>query len=138
MLVYGNTRGRRVVGPRYDDLDVLSVCLYESKARLTSFQGASTYPQDLDEPLPPLATMHWAAWNGHAELIRSLAKSGSKVNQLRFRMPVYEEFAPLHFAVLRGHVAAVEALICARAELEKLTSMTGMTPLDIAEVSNRG
>ena len=68
-LVYGDVGGRRVLGPHYDDLKTLSVCAYSPQDRISTFKGSATYAQATAEALPPLATLHWAAWHGHAYIL---------------------------------------------------------------------
>eukprot|EP00928_Gymnodinium_smaydae_P021244 TRINITY_DN18273_c0_g1_i2.p1 TRINITY_DN18273_c0_g1~~TRINITY_DN18273_c0_g1_i2.p1 ORF type:complete len:454 (-),score=71.59 TRINITY_DN18273_c0_g1_i2:284-1645(-) len=125
-------RSRRVMGPRYEGGGGLGVCLLSGEDRSLSFYSATLTQPELVEAVPALATLHWAAWHGHASVIQELSAYGTNLNVRRVRAPVQEEFAALHVAATKGHVAAVDALITARADVDARGTLSGWTPLDAA------
>lgn len=99
--------------------------------------GRTTQPKSFSDPFTP---MHWAAWNGHSEVIHrlhhddqrlrndstprpspasppsSLSKPASSFKQTHSYSAVETlDWSPLHVAIFRGHVEAVRAICDARA-----------------------
>jgi hypothetical protein len=70
--------------------------------------------------------LHWAAFNGNSELVRSLIYAGGKVNER-----LANGNTPLHLAAYKGHTAAVKALLEGGADAT-LRNRDGKTPLDLA------
>uniref|UniRef100_A0A7S4Q850 Ankyrin repeat domain-containing protein n=2 Tax=Alexandrium monilatum TaxID=311494 RepID=A0A7S4Q850_9DINO len=138
LMVYMEARqGRRVLGPHFEGRSDLSVCAYRRRERLGGFAAAANRLPDAREALPELATLHWAAWHGRPEVVPSLCAAGADVNEMRVRAPVQEEFAPLHIAAIRGHIAMVEELLAMRADAGRRATLSGATPLDAAAMVGR-
>lgn len=123
--------GRRVLGPHFEGGSGLGLCWHPTAERLSGYHGQSTYAAASTEALPPLGTLHWAAWNGHAALLSELLAARANPDQLSTRAPVQEFFHAIHFAAMRGHVSAVDVLLRARVDVSVQTQLTRMTALDI-------
>jgi hypothetical protein len=61
--------------------------------------------------------LHWAAWNGHIEIVRLLLQNGAEVNA-KDRW----DRTPLHFAAYHGHVDILHLLVENGADLEAQTN----------------
>lgn len=75
--------------------------------------------------------LHWAALNGHLDMVTSLIQNGANVESI-------EDFGrtPLHFAALGGHHAVCQALIENGANLDAV-EIDGASPLMFAISANR-
>ena len=70
--------------------------------------------------------LHWAVFNGDAEIVRTLIDAGADVND-----PLANGNVPLHIAAHRGHAAIVEILLRRGADPER-RNRDGNRPLDLA------
>lgn len=76
--------------------------------------------------------MHWAAWKGDIEVVRSLIRKGADVNGKNDRL-----CTPLHYAAEQGHVIVAELLIANGADVNaKAKWNNGGTPLH--EAASKG
>ncbi len=66
--------------------------------------------------------LHWAAYNGHLEIVKALLKNGARVNTVR-----YDMVTPLHFAVENDHLEIVVELLANGAKVNANDSR--LTPL---------
>jgi len=135
LLVYLDSGGRRILGPHFEGVDTLGVCLLRAADRLSTFRGAATRSVDSVEPLPVVASLHWAAQQGHVALVRQLVGARSNVNHMVQKCPIQEWFAPLHFAAMAGHIAVVDALLEANADPAPRSPLGSLTPADVAEMA---
>ena len=72
--------------------------------------------------------LHWAAYKGHADLIRLLMYSGVDMQK-----PDYFGSTPLHLACLSGHVSCVR-ILCEKSKIElEPKDKNGKTPLQLAK-----
>ncbi|XP_049944395.1 ankyrin repeat domain-containing protein 65-like [Schistocerca serialis cubense] len=74
--------------------------------------------------------LHWAAWRGHAAVVRLLLSAASDHNARD-----QGGQTPLHWAAQSGHAEAAAALLQAGADMGARTDK-GNTPLDIATLCN--
>lgn len=72
------------------------------------------------------APIHWAAFNGNSELVRSLLKAGADVND-----QLDNGNTPLHLAAYKAHAAVIRVLLDNGAD-GTLRNRDGKTPLDLA------
>ena len=78
--------------------------------------------------------MHYAAWQGHKEIVELLIGKGADVNAKD-----YARWTPLHGAALSGHKEIAELLIANGADVNAKTvsgPKQGSTPLDAANEVN--
>lgn len=72
--------------------------------------------------------LHWAAYKGHAELIRLLIYSGVDLQK-----PDYFGSTPLHLACLSGNISCVK-ILCEKSKIElEPRDKNGKTPLQLAK-----
>lgn len=72
--------------------------------------------------------LHWAAYKGHAELIKLLMYSGVDLQK-----PDYFGSTPLHLACLSGNVSCVR-ILCEKSKIElEPRDKNGKTPLQLAK-----
>lgn len=70
--------------------------------------------------------LHWAAFNGNIEIVRTLVDAGANVND-----PLANGNTPLHLAAFKGHAAVVERLLGGGADPMR-RNRNGQSPLDLA------
>lgn len=71
--------------------------------------------------------LHWAAYKGHAELIRLLIHSGMDLEK-----PDYFGSTPLHLACLSGNISCVR-ILCEKSKIGlEPRDKNGKTPLQLA------
>ena len=70
--------------------------------------------------------LHWAADNGHLEVVRVLVKNGADINA-----GTLSDIRPLHNAVVGRHADVVQFLIAKGADVNMLNGQ-GESPLDEA------
>ncbi len=68
--------------------------------------------------------LHWAAWNGHAEVVAVLLEDGAEINQQR----TLDGWTPLFCATWNGHIDVMEMLLQHGADRE-IRSTDGNTAL---------
>ena len=73
-----------------------------------------------------MAALHFAACNGHADVVEYLLSQGAQIE-----MEDDRRWRPLHFATANGHDAVVEALVWRGADTEA-GDMFGKIPLERA------
>jgi len=78
-----------------------------------------------------MTALHWAAYNGHEEVVRQLLDAAAPL-EAETRNGAYR---PLHLASQRGHAAIVKDLVAAGADVNGRTSTGGVTPLHFAAQS---
>lgn len=72
--------------------------------------------------------LHWAAYKGHAELIKLLMYSGVDLQK-----PDYFGSTPLHLACLSGNISCVR-ILCEKSKIElEPRDKNGKTPLQLAK-----
>lgn len=70
--------------------------------------------------------LHYAAWEGNAEIIQLLINAGSLINEKNSA-----DYTPLHFAATNGNIDSVRLLINAGADINQKSPIGG-TPLNQA------
>jgi uncharacterized protein len=80
-----------------------------------------------------MTALHWAAYNGRADLVETLLLAGAETEALT-RIGSY---TPLHHAARNGFSDVVEALLAAGADIEAPTATGGARPLHLAAASGR-
>jgi len=81
-----------------------------------------------------MTALHWAARNGHDELVQVLIYAGANLAAVT-RLGGY---TPLHMAAGGGRAVAVETLLAAGADRQARTTSGGATPLHLAAASGSG
>lgn len=80
-----------------------------------------------------MTALHWAAYNGRADLVETLLSAGADTEALT-RIGSY---TPLHHAARNGFADVVDALVAAGADIEAPTATGGARPLHLAAASGR-
>lgn len=97
------------------------VALLESGADVNEAQGDG------------MTALHWAAYNGRAELVETLLSAGANVDPVT-RIGSY---TPLHHAARNGFADVADALLAAGADPEARTSSGETRPLHLAAAAGR-
>lgn len=97
------------------DVTAVKQLLYGRLASPNAAQGASS-------GYAGWTPLHWAASEGHTEMIKLLLARGAKPNQLT----TAHRWTPLHLAASKAHTSAVQALLAGGADAGQLGSVKAL------------
>eukprot|EP00747_Dinoflagellata_sp_TGD_P197221 gnl/TRDRNA2_/TRDRNA2_68342_c1_seq1.p1 gnl/TRDRNA2_/TRDRNA2_68342_c1~~gnl/TRDRNA2_/TRDRNA2_68342_c1_seq1.p1 ORF type:complete len:194 (+),score=34.11 gnl/TRDRNA2_/TRDRNA2_68342_c1_seq1:1-582(+) len=81
LLAYVDAGGHRVVGPNFEGVDALSVCIYRHRDRFATFNAAATQPPMGSQYIEGSATLRWAEERGHGKIIKKICEEGCAVRE---------------------------------------------------------
>jgi ankyrin repeat protein len=87
--------------------------------------------ENVNELIDDRTALHWAAWNGHIEVVRILIGHGANVSTFGL-----DNNTPLHLVAWEGRTGVAQFLIGAGAKVDALNSFNS-TPLHLAAIWGR-
>ncbi|WP_438456617.1 ankyrin repeat domain-containing protein [Wolbachia endosymbiont of Kerria lacca] len=88
--------------------------------------------EDWEHDYQGLTPLHYAAKNGHKEVVKILLQNKAEVNAETTDKGWNEGWTPLHYAVQNGHKEVVKILLQNKADVNAETTNQGLTPLHVA------